>query len=81
MGSNISMLPLDENPLYHFLMKRILFLTLIFTFSCAHNKPAPKETLDLGPASVKAPTSWGKTVAPGTEDFLEEVENAPAQTY
>lgn len=61
--------------------RRIVFLPLLFLLSCAHQKPAVETTADRGPASVKAPTFWGNQVAPDTEEFLEEIENAPAQKY
>ncbi|MCR9204641.1 MAG: hypothetical protein NXH75_08700 [Halobacteriovoraceae bacterium] len=63
-------------------MKRIIvFLPLFILLSCATQKPAATTAADRGPASVKAPTFWGNQVAPDTEEFLEEIENAPAQKY
>ena len=58
-----------------------MLLTLNVIVSCAQSSPSQVET-NRGPASVGAPQKlWGKPVADSEVDFLDELENSPAQNY
>lgn len=64
------------------IIKTFILLTLLAVASCA-STPKTEQTTKRGPASMQSqtPMAWGKTIAPESEDFLEDVENAPARSY
>lgn len=64
--------------------KTLLILLSLSLLACAgpSSKQSSKEEAARTPASTKsAPTAWGKSVNPETEEFLDEVENAPVGRY
>jgi|GEM_PF-3481487 len=63
------------------IIKTFILLTLLTAAGCA-SAPQTQRT-DRGPASMKSqtPMAWGKTITPESEDFLDDVENAPARSY
>lgn len=62
-------------------MKWITLLTLTLSFLFLSCGQAPVTKSERGPASVQAPQLWGKSVTPESQDFLEDIENAPARKY
>lgn len=83
-----SSLSSEQFPHYNFLMRKLSDFTkfilastlLLLTLGCAKNQVKETAT-DRGPASVSKPLLWGKDITPGNEEFLDELENAPAQKY
>ncbi len=64
--------------------KTLLILLSLSPIACsgpAVNKTSADSTA-RGPASTApAPTAWGKTVSPESQDLLDEIENAPTGNY
>jgi hypothetical protein len=56
-----------------------LLISSLFFLSCAHTF-APKKN-PRTPASVQAPTAWGKAVNSDHQELLDDVENAPSGVY